>query len=221
MRRFRSPYVAQHDAAVFSTPDFAQQLSIPQFMVAPSIDPLSDKNRELDENAVTNVFESHGIDRARPVLTQISRVDRLRDPLGGIAAYRIVNRRRDCQLVLAGGSATDDPEGALVLQEVREAAADDRDIHALLVPPFTDLEINALVRGSTIVFQKSTKEGFGLTVTEAPWAASGFRWSTVSQASWCTHSKGPRTARRSCWPTRHSAAGSGRTVASTSSRTSS
>lgn len=167
--RFLSPYVAQHDAAVFSMPDFAQQLPIPQFMVAPSIDPLSDKNRELDEDTVTKVFETHGIDRARPVLTQISRFDRLKDPLGVIAAYRIVRRRRDCQLVLAGGSATDDPEGALVLHEVREAAANDPDIHVLLLPPFSDLEINALVRGSTIVFQKSIKEGFGLTVAEALW----------------------------------------------------
>jgi trehalose synthase len=166
---FLRPYVEQYDAAVFSMPDFAQQLPIPQYMVAPSIDPLSDKNKDLDEPVIEAVFENHGIDRRRPTLTQISRFDRLKDPLGVIAAYRMVKRRRDCQLVLAGGSATDDPEGAVVLNEVREAAAHDPDIHVLLLPPFSDLEINALVRGSTVVFQKSIKEGFGLTVSEALW----------------------------------------------------
>jgi trehalose synthase len=166
---FLRPYVAQYDAAVFSMPDFAQQLPIPQYMVAPSIDPLSDKNKELDEDAIAAVFEKYGIDRRRPILTQISRFDRLKDPLGVIAAYRMVKRRNDCQLVLAGGGATDDPEGAAVLAEVREAAAHDPDIHVLLLPPFSDLDINALVRGSTVVFQKSIKEGFGLTVSEALW----------------------------------------------------
>jgi trehalose synthase len=109
------------------------------------------------------------LDPERPILTQISRFDRLKDPLGVIAAYKMVKRRHNCQLVLAGGGAPDDPEGNQVLEEVREAAGDDPDIHVLLLPPFSDLEINALVRGSTIVFQKSIKEGFGLTVSEALW----------------------------------------------------
>jgi trehalose synthase len=93
----------------------------------------------------------------------------LKDPLGVIAAYKMVKKRQDCQLVLAGGDASDDPEGEEVLREVREKAAGDPDIHILLLPPFSDLEINALVRGSTVVFQKSIKEGFGLTVSEALW----------------------------------------------------
>jgi trehalose synthase len=103
------------------------------------------------------------------VLTQISRFDRLKDPLGVIAAYGLVKKRSDCQLVLAGGGADDDPEGAEVLREVREAAASDPDIHVLLLPPFSDFDINALVRGSTVVIQKSLREGFGLTVSEALW----------------------------------------------------
>lgn len=114
-------------------------------------------------------MEKHGLDSERPILTQISRFDRLKDPLGVIAAYRLVKRRCDCQLVLAGGGASDDPEGEAVLHEVQEQAADDPDIHVLLLPPFSDLEINALVRGSTLVIQKSIKEGFGLTVSEALW----------------------------------------------------
>ncbi len=166
---FLKPCIQQYDASIFSVPDFAQQLSIPQFMVAPSIDPLSDKNKELDPGYVSSVLEKYHIDPERPIITQVSRFDRLKDPLGVIAAYRLVRKRYDCQLVLAGGGAPDDPEGAEVLREVQEKAADDPDIHVLLLPPFSDLEINALVRGSTIVMQKSIKEGFGLTVSEALW----------------------------------------------------
>jgi trehalose synthase len=166
---FLRPYIEQYDAAIFSMPDFAQQLPLPQFRIAPSIDPLSDKNRQLDGKAVEGVFEKYHVDPHRPVLTQISRFDRLKDPLGVIAAYRMVRRRHKCQLVLAGGGAPDDPEGEQVLREVQEAAADDPDIHVLLLPPFSDLEINALVRGSTVLIQKSIREGFGLTVSEALW----------------------------------------------------
>lgn len=166
---FLRPYIEQYDAAIFSMPDFAQQLPLPQFRIAPSIDPLSDKNKPLDAKAIESVFQKYHIDPGRPVLTQISRFDRLKDPAGVIAAYRLVRRRHKCQLVLAGGGAPDDPEGEQVLHEVQEAAADDPDIHVLLLPPFSDLEINALVRGSTVLMQKSIREGFGLTVSEALW----------------------------------------------------
>ena len=166
---FIAPYVEQYDASIFSMPDFAQRMSIPQFMVAPSIDPLSDKNRELEQGYVDRVLEKFSLNPERPILTQISRFDRLKDPLGVIAAYKLVRKRHDCQLVLAGGGAPDDPEGSEVLREVLEAAGSDPDIHVVLLPPYSDLEINALVRGSTIVFQKSIKEGFGLTVSEALW----------------------------------------------------
>jgi trehalose synthase len=166
---FLRPYVEHYDAAIFSMPDFAQQLSIPQYMLAPSIDPLSDKNKELSTDFVTRVLEKYDIDPARPIIIQISRFDRLKDPVGVIAAYSLVKRRHDCQLVLAGGGASDDPEGEQVLAEVQEKAAGDRDIHVLSLPPYSDLEINALVRGSTIVCQKSIREGFGLTVSEALW----------------------------------------------------
>ncbi|MCC6862605.1 MAG: glycosyltransferase [Bryobacterales bacterium] len=166
---FLRPWVEQYDASIFSMPDFAQELSIPQYLVAPSIDPLSDKNKELEQGYIDSVLEKYHLDPGRPIVTQISRFDRLKDPLGVIAAYRMVRRRHDCQLVLAGGGATDDPEGAEVLREVQQAAADDPDIRVLELPPFSDLEINALVRGSTVIMQKSIKEGFGLTVSEALW----------------------------------------------------
>ena len=166
---FLEPYIERYDAAIFSMPEFGQRLAIPQYLVAPSIDPLSNKNRELSVPEIEAVLTKYRIDPERPLLTQISRFDRLKDPLGVMAAYRIVRDQVNCQLVLAGGGASDDPEGAQVLREVQEAAADNPDIHILLLPAFSDLEINALVRASTIVFQKSLKEGFGLTVTEAMW----------------------------------------------------
>jgi trehalose synthase len=166
---FLRPYVEQYDAAIFSMPDFAQRLPIAQYRIAPSIDPLSDKNKPLDRNYVISVLEKYKIDPGRPVLTQVSRFDRFKDPLGVIEAYRLVKKRYRCQLVLAGGGAPDDPEGEEVLREVQDKAADDPDVHVLLLPPFSDLEINALVRGSTVVIQKSVREGFGLTVSEALW----------------------------------------------------
>jgi trehalose synthase len=167
---FLAPWIERYDASIFSMPEFARPLAIPQFMITPAIDPLSEKNVELEPAEVQAVLLRHGIDPSRPVLTQISRFDRLKDPLGVIQVYRLVKKRRpDCQLVLAGGGATDDPEGAQVLSEVMEAANDDPDLHVLLLPPFSDREINALQRGSTVILQKSLKEGFGLTVTEALW----------------------------------------------------
>ena len=100
---------------------------------------------------------------------QVSRFDRFKDPLGVIEAYRLVRRFDDCALVLAGGGAADDPEGAEVFARVQEAAAGDPNIHILMLPSDAHLDINALQRGATAVVQKSVKEGFGLTVAEAMW----------------------------------------------------
>ena len=140
-----------------------------QYLIAPSIDPLSDKNKELTQEFIRDFLEKYQIDPKRPIITQISRFDHFKDPIGVIKAFRQVRPNFDCQLVLAGGEATDDPEGAQVLQEVQAEAGKDKDIHLLLLPPTADLEINALQRGSTIIIQKSLREGFGLTVTEALW----------------------------------------------------
>jgi trehalose synthase len=166
---FLEQFVSRYDGAIFSSPEFARQLPIPQYLFYPSIDPLAEKNCALDTPFVQNVLTTYHIDSTRPILTQISRFDRLKDPVGVIRAYKIVKRYYDCQLVLAGGSAADDPEGAAVLEEVREAADGDDDIHVLELPAWSPLEINALQQASTIVIQKSLREGFGLTVAEALW----------------------------------------------------
>ena len=166
---FLRPMVEQFDAAIFSSPSFAQQLDITQYLFYPCIDPLSDKNKSLDDSYVQRVCDDFGIDRSRPIVTQVSRFDRLKDPVGVVQAYKMAKRYVDCQLVLAGGGASDDPEGSAVLQEVMAAADGDPDIIILNLPPWCALEINALQRASTLIVQKSLREGFGLTVTESLW----------------------------------------------------
>jgi trehalose synthase len=166
---FLEPFVAQYDGSMFSSPEFARKLPIPQYLFYPAIDPLSEKNCELEPEFIASVLARYEIDPQRPVLTQISRFDRLKDPVGVIRAYRIVKRYFDCQLVLAGGGAPDDPEGAVVLKEVLREAESDPDIKVLNLPASAPLEVNALQRASTIVIQKSLREGFGLTVSEALW----------------------------------------------------
>jgi len=166
---FLREFIEKYDAAVFSAPSFSRALPIRQVLISPSIDPLSDKNRELTEEEKSRICARFGLDRTRPIITQISRFDYLKDPVGVIKAYKIAKERVDCQLVLAGGGATDDPEGARVLEEVKLEASGDPDIFILYLPPASDIEINALQRVSNIVLQKSLKEGFGLTVAEALW----------------------------------------------------
>lgn len=167
--QFLRPFVEQYDAAIFSSQSFTQQLSIPQYLFYPCIDPLSEKNKELPDSQVQEICDEFGIDRSRPIVTQVSRFDRLKDPVGVVQAYKLAKKYVDCQLVLAGGGASDDPEGAAVLQEVKEAAGNDPDIIILDLPPWCAVQINAIQRASTIIVQKSLKEGFGLTVTEALW----------------------------------------------------
>jgi len=168
--KFLYDFIIKYDSSVFSAPSFSRELPIRQFLISPSIDPLSDKNKELPPDVVDGVLEKYGIVQDKPIVTQISRFDRLKDPVGVIEMYKKVKKYIDCQLILAGGGATDDPEGVKVLEETKERAGKDPDIHILLLPQ-NDIEVNALQRASTVIVQKSIKEGFGLTVSEALWKA--------------------------------------------------
>lgn len=168
---FLTNFIEKYDASIFSAPAFSRQFTVQQLLISPSIDPLADKNKELPAETISSIVSGYGIDLSRPIVTQISRFDYLKDPVGVIKVYKKVKKYTDCQLVLAGGGATDDPEGMRVLNDVREAATGDPDIHILFLPPSSDIEINALQRASTIILQKSLKEGFGLTVAEALWKA--------------------------------------------------
>lgn len=179
---FLMDFIVKYDSAVFSAPAFSQRLPIRQFLISPSIDPLSDKNKELAQEIIDGVLRKYEIVRDKPIITQISRFDYLKDPLGVIEAYSQVKRYIDCQLILAGGTAGDDPEGQKVLDEVMEKAGSDKDIHILLLPQ-NDIEVNALQRASDIIIQKSIKEGFGLTVAEALWKAKPVVASSVGGIS--------------------------------------
>jgi trehalose synthase len=165
LREFLKPY----DASIFSLASFAQPLPHRQYLIPPSIDPLSEKNIPLEEGEIQRVLGEFHLDPDRPILLQVSRFDQFKDPIGVIRAYRLLKQYYPVQLVLAGGTATDDPEGEAVLEEVRAEADNDPDVHILLLPPDAHRTINALQRLADIVLQKSLREGFGLTVTEALW----------------------------------------------------
>ncbi len=168
--RYLREKVKDYDASIFSLASFSKSLPHPQFIIPPSIDPLSDKNRPLPPQELEEVRERFGLDPDRPLLVQISRFDRFKDPVGVIRAYHVAKRFfPEVQLVLAGGTATDDPESAEVLEDVRLTSEDDEDVHALLLPANAPREVNALQRLADIVLQKSIREGFGLTVTEGMW----------------------------------------------------
>ena len=161
--------IERYDAAVFSLPRFAQRLRIPSLIIHPSVDPLSEKNRDLSRREVKQVLDRLGVPQDKPILLQVAPYARTKDPMGVIQAYRLAKKYVDCRLVLAGGGAADNPEGSAVLGEVRAAAARDPDIHPLVLPPDAALEINALQRAAAIAVQKPLQEDFGLTVAEAMW----------------------------------------------------
>ena len=168
---FLTLFIHQYDGTVFSAPAISHTLPVRQFLISPSIDPLSDKNKELSQEIIDKVLEKYHIPHDKPIITQISRFDYLKDPVGVIEAYRLVKKHIDCQLIIAGGTATDDPESTRVFAETQEAAGNDADIHILPIPSGSDIEINAIQRASNVIVQKSLREGFGLTVTEALWKA--------------------------------------------------
>ncbi len=167
--RYLKNIVVDYDASIFSMPDFTQPLPHPQYIIPPSIDPLTEKNMDLPPEEIKAVYDRFGLDPAKPIVLQVSRFDRFKDPVGVIRAALMAMKFIPLQLVYAGGGAADDPEGEIVYQEVLAAAKDHPDIHILYLPPDAHRTINALQRAAQVVLQKSIKEGFGLTVTEAMW----------------------------------------------------
>ena len=165
---FLRPYVNQYDAAVFSLPKFARRLGIPKYVIAPSIDPLSEKNRELSPREVTTILRGLGVAQDKPLLLQVGPFTPGEDPVGVVDAYRLVKKYYNVRLVLAGTGETD-RESVETLAELREAASHDPDIVILELPPDAHSQINALQRAATIVLQKSVQEGFGLGAAEAMW----------------------------------------------------
>ena len=166
---FLEKFVNKYDTAVFSSAHFAHKMKARQVLISPSIDPFSDKNRELTQKEMDAVLNKYKIDPQRkPLVCQISRYDALKDPVGVIEAYKLVKKYVDCQLLLVGNRATDDPEGDKIYKQVLEAKGDDPDITALMVEDIPS-EINTFQRVSDVIVQKSIREGFALTVSEALW----------------------------------------------------
>jgi trehalose synthase len=161
--------VGRYDATVFSLPKFAQRVPVPALIIHPSVDPLSEKNRDLHRAEVQQGLDRLGIPRDKPILLQVAPYIASADHLGVIQAYRLAKKYVDCRLVLAGGGASDNPEGSAVLADVRQAATGDADIHPLVLPPDAAREINVLQRAAAIVLHKPLKEDFGLSVAEAMW----------------------------------------------------
>ncbi|MGH9312545.1 MAG: glycosyltransferase [Vicinamibacterales bacterium] len=172
---FLQPYVSAYDAAIFTMADFVPEgLTGPRItIIAPTIDPLSLKNVGLDQDVRDAVLHAYGVDPSRPILLQVSRFDPWKDPLGVIDAYRMVKQEiADVVLILAGSMASDDPEGMEYWSRTAEHAQGDPDVVMLTnVEGVGNLEINAFQRSADVVIQKSLREGFGLTVTEAMWKA--------------------------------------------------
>jgi trehalose synthase len=158
-------FVERYDATVMSLPEYRQKLAVPQVFFMPAIDPFSVKNRELEESEIKERLAHYGIPDDLPIVAQISRFDRWKDPEGVIEAFRLARKEVDATLVLLGNVATDDPEG----QQVFESLLGCKEERILILTAEDSALVNALQRRAAVVLQKSLREGFGLTVTEAMW----------------------------------------------------
>ena len=170
---FLRPFLEGYDAAVFTLGTFVPPNSLVDRVeiIPPAIDPASPKNLPLDDGTARRVLQWIGVDIGRPLLTQVSRFDPWKDPLGVIAAYRLVKKEfPELQLALVGSMALDDPEGWQIYKEIQATARDDSDIRLFTnLTGVGNIEVNAFQRLSDVVLQKSIREGFGLVVSESLW----------------------------------------------------
>ena len=171
---FITDWAEHYEAAIFSAAHYVvSRWTLLKFIIPPFIDPLSEKNRELSQEEVDKVLARHQIDSRIPIIAQIGRFDPWKGLGRTIATYREVRKQTKCQLILAGGFATDDPEGERVLAQICSETKEDEDIHILNLSLEDRLrnwaEVNALQRASNVIMQPSIREGFGLVITEALW----------------------------------------------------
>ena len=173
---FMTMWIEPFDAAIFTAAHYVvTRWPLPNFIIPPFIDPLSEKNRELSQEEIDQVLAKYNIDSRVPIIAQVGRFDPWKGLDRTIAAFRHVRKEQKCQLILAGGMASDDPEGERILAKIYEDTRDDEDIHILNLPLANRLEnwkeVNALQRSASVIMQPSTREGFGLVITEALWKA--------------------------------------------------
>lgn len=163
-------FINLYDIMIISDADYRKKnIKIPQEVIMPSINPLNKKNKKLSPAKIKSILEKAGIKQNKPIISQISRYDYWKDPLGVIDVFKAVKKKIDCQLVLLGNFATDDPGGGKVYREVARKAKNLKDAHVLLNVKDNDLTVNALQSASAVVLQKSIREGFAITVSEALW----------------------------------------------------
>ncbi len=162
---YLSRYIEQYDAVILSSTDYRQNLKTPQVFFMPAIDPFSIVNRDMSEAEVTERLEHYHIPTDLPLVVQISRFDPWKDPKGVIEAFKLARREVPCRLVLLGNVATDDPEGPQVYESLLHEQSDE----ILIMSQQDGALVNALQRSAAVVLQKSIREGFGLTVSEAMW----------------------------------------------------
>ncbi len=170
---FLEQYIRQYDAAIFTAKEYVvPSLNVPTLTIRPpSINPLSEKNRDLTETEILSILERYDVKPNQPIITQVARFDPWKDPSGAIDVYRLVKKEiPNVQLLLIAGMAADDPEGWLYFEKTARHACEDSDVYLLTdLKGVKDFEVNAFQRASQVILQMSTREGFGLTVTEALW----------------------------------------------------
>lgn len=168
---FLKAYILRYDMVIVSNEKYRRKdLTVEQRVIYPAIDPLLPKNIEISEEVISKYLDKFDISTDKPLITQISRFDKWKDPEGVIEAFKLVKEKIDCRLVLCGDMATDDPEGSEIYSRVWRKAGDlIRKGDVMLITAGHDILVNALQRSSAVIIQKSLKEGFGLTVTEALW----------------------------------------------------
>jgi len=167
---FLKGFICRYDRMIVSNESYKRDdISIKQEVIYPSIDPFTPKNMELSDSKISKLLKKTGIDRDKPIITQVSRFDKWKDPLGVIKIFESIKKRTDVKLVLCGGMAHDDPEGPKIYDKIKKVVGGKDDI--IIITDANDITVNALQRASAVVIQKSIREGFGLTVTEAMWKA--------------------------------------------------
>ncbi|HUS99840.1 MAG TPA: glycosyltransferase [Candidatus Thermoplasmatota archaeon] len=164
-------FILKYDAMIISMEKFKPRdipdRVIPQYIIRPSIDPLILKNRDIPSSTVSKYLTKYGIEQKKPIITQISRFDKWKDPEGMVKIFKLIKKKVDCELILAGSMATDDPEGQEIFENLEKLVEHEKDIRLIINAP--DILINALQRTSSVIVQKSIKEGFAITVSEALW----------------------------------------------------
>ncbi|MHC1603073.1 MAG: glycosyltransferase, partial [Methermicoccaceae archaeon] len=164
-------FILRYDTVIVSNESYKREdLSVNQKVIPPAIDPLTPKNMELPEGMASKYLEKFCVPTDKPLIVQISRFDKWKDPLGVLDVFERVKEEEDCRLVLCGSTATDDPEGTMIYDMVKKKAnhlIKSGDVVLLTVE--NNIVVNALQRVAAVVVQKSLREGFGLTVTEAMW----------------------------------------------------